>query len=260
LSFSALIKSEMMMETATATLAERIEQARSSIRACALRCNRLPEEITLVAVSKTHPAKAVREAISAGLTDFGENRVQEAEAKIPVIGRNAARWHLIGHLQSNKARKAVELFDVIHSLDSIALARRLDHVCAELNRERLPVLIQVDLGHEATKTGLEESGLRGLVEAIGECQRLRLSGLMTLPPFFDDAERVRPYFRRLRELRDGLRAKGAFGDRAGDLSMGMTHDYQIAIEEGATIVRVGTAIFGERGSSPTLRDGAHSNI
>lgn len=224
----------------------RIEQVRRGIRECAMRCNRSPDEITLVAVSKTHPADAISEAITLGLTNFGENRVQEAEGKIPIVGRNAARWHLIGHLQSNKARKALELFDVIHSLDSVALTLRLDRVCADLNREALPVLIQVDLGHEATKTGIEESNLRELVTAVGECERLQLRGLMTLPPFFDEAERVRPYFRRLRKLRDELQAKGAFGDLAGDLSMGMTHDYEIAIEEGATIVRVGTAIFGDR--------------
>jgi pyridoxal phosphate enzyme (YggS family) len=199
-----------------------------------------------VAVSKTHPPAAVGEAISAGLRDFGENRVQEAETKIPTVGRAAARWHLIGHLQSNKARRAVELFDIIHSLDSIALAQRLDRVCAELERPELPVLIQVQLGDEATKTGVNEAYLYELVDAVGSCSRLRLQGLMALPPFFANAEEVRPYFRRLRELRDDLKGQAAFGDRPGELSMGMTHDFEIAIEEGATMVRVGTAIFGER--------------
>jgi len=219
---------------------------RNRISSCAQRCNRSPDEITLVAVSKTHPAEAIREAISLGLTDFGENRVQEAEGKIPLVGRDAARWHLIGHLQSNKARKAVELFDVIHSLDSVALGERLDRICVELDRATLPVLIQVDLGHETTKTGIYEKDVKQLVAAINESARLELRGLMTLPPFFDEAENARPFFRRLRELRDGLQARGVFGDRAGDLSMGMTHDYEIAIEEGATIVRIGTAIFGAR--------------
>jgi PLP dependent protein len=184
--------------------------------------------------------------MTAGLTDFGENRVQEAETKIPEVGRNQARWHLIGHLQSNKARRAVELFDVIHSVDSIALAQRLDRICEELGREALPVLIQVDLGQEQTKTGIEEGKLPDLVAALQECARLRLAGLMTLPPFFEDAEKVRPYFRRLRDLRDKFQAGKAFGDQPGELSMGMTHDFEVAIEEGATIVRVGTAIFGER--------------
>lgn len=231
--------------TATGLVA-RIEDIRGTIAAAAKRCQRSPQEITLVAVSKTHPAGSVREAIAAGVADFGENRVQEAESKIPDVGRNAARWHLIGHLQSNKARRAVELFDVIHSLDSVSLARRLERVCEELDRKELPVLIQVDLGHEATKTGIEESSVRELAAAVRECARLKLIGLMTLPPFFDDAEKVRPYFRRLRKLRDELRAEGLFEDRQGELSMGMTHDYEVAIEEGATMVRVGTAIFGER--------------
>jgi PLP dependent protein len=234
-----------------AAFSERLEEVRNCISLCAERCHRSPDDITLVAVSKTHPAEAIREAIILGLTDFGENRVQEAEDKIPIVGREAARWHLIGHLQSNKARKAVELFDMTHSLDSVALAQRLDRICIELDRGTLPVLIQVDLGHEATKTGIEEKDLNELVTAITESERLELRGLMTLPPFFDETESARPFFRRLRELRDELQARGVFGGRAGDLSMGMTHDYEIAIEEGATIVRIGTAIFGERNQLKT---------
>jgi len=240
-------------------LSDRLENVRSRIGSCAQRCNRSPDDITLVAVSKTHPAEAIREAISLGLTDFGENRVQEAEGKIPIVGRDAARWHLIGHLQSNKARRAVELFDVIHSLDSGSLALRLDRMCGELNRATMPVLIQVDLGHEATKTGVGEGELREVVTAVRGCHRLQLIGLMTLPPFFDKSEHVRPYFRRLRELRDELQTKRAFGDRRGELSMGMTHDFEIAIEEGATIVRVGTAIFGERGAVDTGQTHAGSS-
>ena len=232
---------------AASSLSERVEEVRDGIRAAALRSGRSPEEITLVAVSKTRPAEAVRVAIAAGLDNFGENRVQEAESKIPEVGRTAARWHLIGHLQSNKARRAVELFDCIHSLDSADLAKRLNRICEELDRPELPVLIQIDLGQEATKTGIDENGARELVTVLRESPRLRLAGLMTLPPFFDEAEKVRPYFRRLRELRDELKAQGAFGDHPGELSMGMTHDYEVAIQEGATMVRVGTAIFGERG-------------
>jgi len=233
-----------MTQTAERTpLLERIEGVQARIRDAARRSSREPEEITLVAVSKTHPVKAIQDALLAGLTDFGENRVQEAETKIPVIGREIAKWHLIGHLQSNKARRAVELFDVIQSLDSAALALRLERMCEEVNRATLPVLIQVDLGHEATKTGVAEGELSEVVTAVRGCERLQLIGLMTLPPFFDEPARVRPYFRRLRELRDELRTSGAFGDRRGELSMGMTHDFEIAIEEGATI---GTAIFGER--------------
>lgn len=229
-------------------LGQRLEYVRQRIAAAALRSDRRPEEITLVAVSKTHSAETIQQAIAAGATDLGENRVQEAEAKIPLVGRKAARWHLIGHLQSNKARRAVELFDVIHSLDSAALVRRLDRMCAEVGREVLPVLIQVDLGKEATKSGTAETEVPRIIEAIKQTQTLRLQGLMTLPPYFDDASLARPFFRRLRELRDELNTQDAFGDQSGELSMGMTHDFEIAIEEGATIVRVGTAIFGERGS------------
>jgi len=227
-------------------LRERLERVHERIAETALRVNRRPNDVTLVAVSKTHTAEIIQQAIAAGVTDLGENRVQEADLKIPAVGRKAARWHLIGHLQSNKARPAVELFDVIHSLDSVKLARRLDGVCGEINREVLPVLIQVDLGKEATKTGAAESEVPKIIEAIAQLPTLRLTGLMTLPPYFDDPENGRPFFRRLRELRDELRAQGAFGDQRGELSMGMTNDYQVAIEEGATIVRIGTAIFGTR--------------
>jgi pyridoxal phosphate enzyme (YggS family) len=156
------------------------------------------------------------------------------------------RWHLVGHLQANKARRAVNLFDVIHSVDSLDLAQRLDRLCVEESRESLPVLIQVDLGHEETKSGIEESELTHMVESLGPLTRVKLIGLMTLPPFFDDPEQSRAFFRRLRELRDELNQRGAFGERTGELSMGMTHDFEVAIEEGATMVRIGTAIFGER--------------
>src|ERR1700674_2415507 len=186
-----------MVETVTApTLSERIGEVRGRIEACALRGNRAPNEITLVAVSKPHPAEVIREAIAAGVTELGENRVQEAEGKIPNVGRHAARWHLIGHLQSNKARRAVELFDVIHSLDSVALARRLDRVCGEINRAELPVLIQIDLGQEATKTGAPEKAVPEIIDALKNSTRLRLAGLMTLPPYFEDPEKTRPFFRR----------------------------------------------------------------
>jgi pyridoxal phosphate enzyme (YggS family) len=227
-------------------LQQRLQRVRERMAEAAIRASRVPKEITLVAVSKTHPAAIIREAISAGLTDLGENRVQEADAKITEVGRRSARWHLIGHLQSNKARRAVELFDVIHSVDSAALARRLDRVCGEVKRKELQLLIQIDLGLESTKSGALESELPEIVDAIERSRIVRLQGLMTLPPYFDDPEQARPFFRRLRELRDGLSAQGAFGDGGGELSMGMTHDYEVAIEEGATMVRVGTAIFGER--------------
>jgi len=227
-------------------LRHRLAQVRERIATAAARCGRESTEVTLVAVSKTHPADAIREALRAGVTDFGENRVQEAESKIPLVKDEDARWHLIGHLQANKARRAVKLFDVIHTVDSTSLAQRLDRACGDEQRKELLVLIQVDLAGEATKSGVAESRLSDLVESVRRCPRLRLTGLMILPPFFEDPEQVRPFFKRSRELRDEIQAGGHFGDQPGELSMGMSHDFEVAIEEGATIVRVGTAIFGER--------------
>lgn len=227
-------------------LAVRLADIRGRIAVAAQSCNRPVDEVKLIAISKTHPASVIKRVIEFGAVDIGENRVQEAEEKIAEVGREAARWHLVGHLQANKARRAVNLFDVIHSLDSLDLARRLDRLCHEEGREKLRVLIQVDLGQEETKSGIDESELTHLVEGLGPLSRLELTGLMTLPPFFDDPEQSRPFFRRLRELRDELRARGAFGDRMGELSMGMTNDFEVAIKEGSTMVRVGTAIFGER--------------
>ena len=231
---------------AEVALAERLMRVRTRISAAAERSGRRSEDVSLIAISKTHPATVVSKLIELGATDIGENRVQEAEEKIAEVGRDKARWHLVGHLQANKARRAVNLFDVIHSLDSIDLARRLDRLCVEEGKEKLAVLIQVDLGHEETKSGVEETELEGLVEELGQLNRLQLIGLMTLPPFFENPEDNRPFFRRLRDLRDQLAARGAFGSEKGELSMGMTHDFAVAIEEGATMVRIGTAIFGER--------------
>lgn len=231
------------------TIRARLAQVRERIAACAERHGRAPAEVTLIAVSKTHPAEMVREAFAAGARDFGENRVQEADEKVPALEGVSARWHLIGHLQSNKARRAVRLFDVIHSIDSLSLAERLERLCLEEERARLPVLVQIDLVGEATKDGADEAELPALIERLKSCERLQLVGLMTLPPFFSEVERVRPYFRRLRELRDEWQRRGAFGADGvvvGELSMGMSHDYEIAIAEGATMVRVGTAIFGAR--------------
>lgn len=227
-------------------LSERFADVCKRIETAARGRNRSPEDITLIAISKTHPTETLRAAIGAGITDLGENRVQEAEGKINELGRSAARWHLVGHLQANKARRAVSLFDVIHSLDSIALAERLDRLCAAGGRAELPVLIQIDLGGEETKTGIDPRQLPGLLEALDDCPRLRLVGLMTLPPYFENPDCARPYFKTLRELRDELQVQGRFGENPGELSMGMSHDFETAIEEGATMVRVGTAIFGER--------------
>ena len=231
------------------SLRERAAQVLDRIERAARRAGRDPREVKLVAVSKTHPAALVREAAGAGLSDFGENRVQEADAKIAELRPEAPalRWHLIGGLQANKARRAARLFDLIHSVDSAALVERLERVCADDGRESLEVLLQVDLAGEETKGGAGEAQLPAILETLGRCERVRCRGLMILPPFFEDVERVRPYFRRLRALRDEMSAGGVFGAGAGELSMGMSHDYEVAVEEGATLVRVGTAIFGERG-------------
>jgi pyridoxal phosphate enzyme (YggS family) len=231
---------------AEAALAERLTRIRARIAAAAERSGRRREDVSLIAISKTHPSAVVSKLIELGATDIGENRVQEAEEKIAEIGRDKVRWHLVGRLQANKARRAVNLFDVIHSLDSIDLARRLDRLCVEEGREKLPVLIQVDLGHEETKAGIDETELEQLVQDLEPLSRLQIIGLMTLPPFFEDPEQNRPFFRKLRELRHELAARDAFGVSRGELSMGMTHDFEVAIEEGATMVRIGTAIFGER--------------
>lgn len=228
------------------TLSDRLANVRSRIEAAARRSNRSADQITLVAISKTQPTETLKAGLSSGITDLGESRVQEAEGKIIELGRKAARWHLVGHLQANKARRAVSLFDVIHSLDSAGLARRLDRLCMSEGRDELPVLIQIDLGGEETKAGINARELPELLDALSNSERLRLIGLMTLPPYFENADCARPYFKTLRELRDRLQLDGRFGERTGELSMGMSHDFEIAIEEGATMVRVGTAIFGER--------------
>jgi len=216
-----------------------LAEVRRRIANAALRTGRNVDEIKLVAVSKTHPAETLRNAIAAGINVFGENKVQEAVSKIVEIGRDTAEWHLIGHLQSNKARKAVQLFDVTESIDSVELAERLERICEEESREELSVFVQVDLVGEATKSGIPESELPSLLAYLKTCKHLHLKGLMLLPPFFDDPEATRPYFRRMRAIRDEILP-------GGELSMGMSHDFEIAIEEGATVVRVGTAIFGKR--------------
>src|SRR5262245_31184375 len=212
-------------------LAARLTAVRKRVAAAANASGREAEEVKLIAISKTHPASVIRTLIELGAGDLGENRVQEAEGKITEIGRERVRWHLVGHLQANKARRAVNLFGVIHSVDSLDLARRLDRLCGEEGREKLPVLIQVDLGHEETKSGIDESELTDMVDGLQGLNHLELIGLMTLPPFFDDTEQSRPFFRRLRELRDELESRGAFGNRKGELSMGMTNDFEVAIQE-----------------------------
>ena len=227
-------------------IAANLVAVEARIAAAAERAGRDPGEIELVAVTKTHSAEALREAMAAGINVFGENKVQEAEGKIAELGRENITWNLIGHLQSNKVRRAVQLFDVIQSVDSLELAKRLDRICGEEGRAGLSVFVEVDLAGEETKAGVAISELDALVEYLVTCQHLELDGLMLLPPFFDNAEKARPFFRQLRLIRDDLASKHAFANGAGNLSMGMSHDFEIAIEEGATIVRVGTAIFGDR--------------
>jgi pyridoxal phosphate enzyme (YggS family) len=203
------------------------------------------DEITLIGVSKTHPASAIREAFEAGVRHFGENRVQEWEGKRTGAEGLAATWHLIGHLQSNKAVRAAKLFHSIDSVDDLVLAQRLDRARVEAGIPgKLRVLIEVRVAPEETKSGAEIQDLPGLAKEVAELARLELAGLMCIPPFLEQAEKVRPYFRRLRELRDDLGK--TLGLALPVLSMGMSHDFEVAIEEGATEVRVGTALFGAR--------------
>ena len=220
-------------------LRENLAEIKGRIERAARKVGRDSSDIKLIAVSKTHPLEVLHAAIESEITVFGENKVQEAEDKIGVLGRENLEWHLIGHLQSNKARKAARIFDVIHTLDSVELATRLERICLEERRTSLSVLIQVDLALEATKNGVKEADLPELIEYLKTCVRLKLDGLMTIPPYFDDVEKARPFFKRLREIRDEFLPNG-------ELSMGMSHDFETAIEEGATLVRVGTAIFGRR--------------
>lgn len=225
-------------------LAASLHEIRAAIEAAARRSERDPSEVRILAVSKTFPAHRVEEAARLGQTMFGENRVQEAQGKIPEVHASGLEWHLIGHLQSNKVRQAVTLFDVIQSIDSRKLARRLELACVETGK-RMPVLIQANIGEEAQKSGVDLGGLDELAEYVASLEHLQLRGLMAIPPFFEDPERSRPYFRRLEELRRKIEDRHAIS--LPELSMGMSSDYVIAVEEGATIVRVGTALFGKRG-------------
>jgi hypothetical protein len=220
-----------------ARVAERIERA-------AQRTGRNAEDVTLIAVSKTFDPATVQQAVDAGVSELGENRVQEAVPKAAQV-TGKVRWHLIGHLQSNKVRPAVETFAFIHTIDSVKLVERVDRIAGELDK-RPTVLVQVDLAHEPTKAGADESELPAIVEALDSARNLEFRGLMVLPPFFDSSEQTRPYFRKLHEILEGLNRNRAPEGKLTELSMGMSHDFEVAIEEGATMVRVGSAIFGER--------------
>jgi len=225
-------------------LKKRLESVKGRINKAALKCNRAPESIHLVAVSKTVPANRVKEAIQAGVTTLGENYVQEARNKFDALGIYPASWHFIGHLQSNKAKYAVRLFDLIHSVDTLKLARELNKQAKKINKIQ-DILVQVNIGQESSKSGSDMDNSANLIKDMVLFENLSVKGLMAMPPFFNDPEKTRPYFMALRKLRDQIQ-KDSPDVMLDELSMGMTGDFEVAIEEGATLVRIGTAIFGER--------------
>lgn len=225
-------------------LKQRFEQVRERMRKACEACGRDPDSVRLVAVSKTVAADTVKEAIAAGATILGENYVQEARDKFDALIQYPVSWHFIGHLQSNKAKYAVRLFDLIHSVDSLKLARELDKQAAKVDKVQ-QILVQVNISGEDTKSGIPADEAPRLVSEVSRLKNLAVKGLMTMPPYFYQPEKVRPFFAALRELRD--RIEPAQPDVSlPELSMGMTGDFEVAIKEGATLVRIGTAIFGER--------------
>lgn len=233
-------------ERRTTGLTDAISTIYKRISHAAMRVGRNPEEVKLIAVTKTVTVFQIKETIDAGLRTFGENRVQEAKAKIEELSADSTMpsvsWHLIGHLQKNKAKHAVQLFDLVHSLDSAELAEELNSQAEKIDKVQ-EVLVEVKLSHEETKQGVVKAELPELLKMVQTMKHLRLRGLMTIPPFFEHPEAARPFFRELRELRDEADSAGY---HVPELSMGMSNDFEVAIEEGATMVRIGTAIFGER--------------
>jgi PLP dependent protein len=234
------------MHVSDVAISANLADVRTRLARAAQRAGRDPSSIRLVAVSKTHPIESVLAAVRAGQTVFGENRVQEALQKIGQSSDMAIEWHLIGHLQSNKARKAAAAFACIHSIDSVDLLDRIDEAALECGASP-DLLVQVDLAGEPTKYGATLDALSPVFARAASCRAARVCGLMVLPPFVDDPEEVRPYFRQLRSIRDDLLGRGVPASMLRELSMGMSHDFEVAVEEGATLVRVGTAIFGTRG-------------
>ena len=224
---------------------KRLQDVKKRIEKTARACGRDPKTIRLVAVSKTVSADRVKEAIEAGITDLGENYVQEARGKFNTLAAYPASWHFIGHLQSNKAKYAVRLFDLIHSVDTLKLSRELNKHSKKINKIQ-DILIQVNLSEENAKSGVYINDTHNLIKEISFLENLAIKGLMTMPPFFNNPEKVRPYFSALRNLRDQIEGETLPTVRLKELSMGMTGDFEVAIEEGATIVRIGTAIFGNR--------------
>ncbi len=235
------------------SVAENIARIRERVARAAGRAGVSADSITLMAVSKTVEPERIRQAYEAGLRVFGENRVQEFAEKAPAFtGLADAHWHLIGHLQSNKAKKAVELFQSVDSVDSLRLAEKLNQSAGQMNRT-LPILIEIKIGDEESKSGIpaDSAELDDLLKSITSLEHLQVRGLMTVPPFTEDPEGARPYFRRLRELRDAIAARGLPRIGMETLSMGMSHDFEVAIEEGSTCVRVGSSIFGARDYTKT---------
>jgi pyridoxal phosphate enzyme (YggS family) len=226
-------------------LIKRLQNVKNRIQTVARECGRDPETVRLVAVSKTVPTNRVRQAIEAGATILGENYVQEARTKFNDLATYPVSWHFIGHLQSNKAKYAVRLFDLIHSVDTLKLARELDKQSHKINKIQ-EVLIQVNISEEASKSGVNVKDTYNLLKDISLLENLSVKGLMTMPPYFNAPEKVRPYFAALRGLRDRLEQQGLLNMSLSELSMGMTGDFEVAIQEGATLVRIGTAIFGKR--------------
>lgn len=224
---------------------ERLARINKRIADAAIGCGRNPESVRLVAVSKTVDADRVAEAIDAGAAIVGENYIQEARDKFNTLYERSVQWHFIGHLQSNKAKYAVRMFDLIHSVESFKLAKALDKE-ARKNGKVQDILIQVNISREETKSGIAETGAVELIEQISGLENLRVKGLMTMPPFFDAPEQARPFFRQLALLQDRIAARNIPGVSVQELSMGMTGDFEVAIQEGATLVRIGTAIFGAR--------------
>ena len=224
---------------------KRLQNVKNRIEKAARSSGRDPETIRLVAVSKTVPANRVKQAIQAGATILGENYVQEARTKFNELATYPVSWHFIGHLQSNKAKYAVRLFDLIHSVDTLKLARELDKQSHKINKIQ-EILIQVNISKEASKSGVDVKGIHNLLKDINLLENLSVKGLMTMPPYFNAPEKVRPYFSALRDLRDRLEQQGLLNVSLSELSMGMTGDFEAAIQEGATLVRIGTAIFGKR--------------
>lgn len=229
-------------------LAENLSSIQQRIAAACERAQRDPSSVTLMAVTKTHPPETVQAAADLGLTFFGENKVQEAKAKIPLCS-GKLRWHFIGHLQSNKARDAVELFEMIQCVDSLALAQEINKRCEQAGK-RMPILLEVNLAGEASKFGYAPERLLAEFNDLNALPRLEVHGLMTVPPWKPAAEAVRPFFREARELKQ--RCEEILGAPLPQLSMGMSGDFEVAIEEGATIVRIGTALFGERAKKQSI--------